>query len=864
MHGGACSQPTVGQFSCTCAAGYTGDRCQTDIDDCAPTPCSNGGSCVDGVDSFTCTCALPFTGAQCQTQLDACVAQSPCHSSGTCQPIGLDDFACKCPIGFTGRTCQTEVNECESTLCRNGTCEDRLASFVCHCSAGWTGLLCESDIDECDSSPCASHSSCMDMINGYLCSCAAGFTGTDCQRDVNECSLQPCQHGGTCINGQNSFSCRCAAGYTGSECQTDVDDCATLPCQNNATCTDGVDSVTCTCSHGFTGPLCETNIDDCANAPCGEAGTCVDGVSSFTCLCPSGFEGDFCQNATSAERKVARCNAAGYDLLEAASLTRHMASFNGMPSSALGTSFTPTISLPALFTSWVWLEQRANGTIFTFAQPSGTSFSIAIRSGRVTVSDALSAATFSALLLTEQSWHHLAVLITASMAEVTVDGTSLGSNPLAVSIRNEATTIQLGAQLSGMLRYPTLSGSVSGNLVSLSSCLLSCSAFSTQSCSNGGRCVDFLNGEEVCRCPVSWTGTTCQRSQTQLSFAASGFATVQPTPASSNISFRVRLATPTTTGHQLLADLTTQHKDVGRVQVLVVDGRVQASVWDACQESRMAIAGPSITDGEWHGIELGLVSLKMTLSVDGAQAGDALLSVSNAICQRPKEVLEVGGSVRNSSVGFTGCLDSVRVDNQPINVSAATLVGNASVGCKHSTARFFGLSALRFTPAVWAHDGSVSIRLRTASQNGLIYYTRESGNDANSNVTTDYVALQIINGMVTARVKFSPDWPELSLQSSATVSDNDWHTVSASRNDTVFTLSVDGSSTTAAFPTDLNRLDTGYDVCLGGVDSSTKVIGGVAVSLLDGCLSEYRQNGRFVSLQSNTNSVNVAFGSCSI
>ena len=36
-----------------------------DIDECASTPCMNGGVCVDGRDLFTCTCAADFTGATC-------------------------------------------------------------------------------------------------------------------------------------------------------------------------------------------------------------------------------------------------------------------------------------------------------------------------------------------------------------------------------------------------------------------------------------------------------------------------------------------------------------------------------------------------------------------------------------------------------------------------------------------------------------------------------------------------------------------------------------------------------------------------------------------------------------------------------
>ena len=39
----------------------------TDIDECASTPCQNGGSCTDGVNSYTCACKPGFSGLQCET-----------------------------------------------------------------------------------------------------------------------------------------------------------------------------------------------------------------------------------------------------------------------------------------------------------------------------------------------------------------------------------------------------------------------------------------------------------------------------------------------------------------------------------------------------------------------------------------------------------------------------------------------------------------------------------------------------------------------------------------------------------------------------------------------------------------------------
>ncbi|KAK7933716.1 hypothetical protein WMY93_004612 [Mugilogobius chulae] len=71
LNGGTCYK--TGSISvCSCAPGYNGATCETELDECHSNPCRNGGTCIDGVASFTCVCLPSYSGLYCEEDTETC------------------------------------------------------------------------------------------------------------------------------------------------------------------------------------------------------------------------------------------------------------------------------------------------------------------------------------------------------------------------------------------------------------------------------------------------------------------------------------------------------------------------------------------------------------------------------------------------------------------------------------------------------------------------------------------------------------------------------------------------------------------------------------------------------------------------
>lgn len=178
---------TVGGHSCTCKPGYYGNGtvCTALCDGL----CQNGGSCVS-ID--TCICQQGYTGKRCETDIDECEEGFvECDSRATC--VNLPGWHhCECRDGYhdnglfsaNGDSCE-DIDECETSRhsCANDTvCFNVDGGFDCHCPRGHN---CSGD---CHYDGRVKHNGqiwVLDDDRCAVCSCQAGLVL--CRRMVCDC-----------------------------------------------------------------------------------------------------------------------------------------------------------------------------------------------------------------------------------------------------------------------------------------------------------------------------------------------------------------------------------------------------------------------------------------------------------------------------------------------------------------------------------------------------------------------------------------------------------------------------------------------------------------------------------------------------
>ena len=102
---------------------------------------------IAGPGLYSCSCNCGWSGSNCNSAVNQC-ATSPCANGGLCQNTGTCGYSCICPPGYTGSRCDITINYCSPNPCAvNGVCISSYFGYTCSCSTGYTGSLCQTQIN---------------------------------------------------------------------------------------------------------------------------------------------------------------------------------------------------------------------------------------------------------------------------------------------------------------------------------------------------------------------------------------------------------------------------------------------------------------------------------------------------------------------------------------------------------------------------------------------------------------------------------------------------------------------------------------------------------------------------------------------
>ena len=120
-----------------------------DIDECASSPCQNGGTCIDALNAYTCNCIPGYEGDNCEIgkirqNLALFLVYQMSNLKENVISIKLYFMHYQKLSRNTHNFFSIDIDDCASDPCQNGgTCIDGINSYTCNCDSGYSGSNCE-------------------------------------------------------------------------------------------------------------------------------------------------------------------------------------------------------------------------------------------------------------------------------------------------------------------------------------------------------------------------------------------------------------------------------------------------------------------------------------------------------------------------------------------------------------------------------------------------------------------------------------------------------------------------------------------------------------------------------------------------
>ncbi|CAF0826040.1 unnamed protein product [Didymodactylos carnosus] len=210
---------------CSCFHGWTGDKCDQDIDECLQNPCPRQGTCYNTLGSYLCLCPSNSATVSCQSEKSNECSEFMCLNGGTCNVRQDGSAYCRCSPSYYGFYCESYIgindrlkqddyctlNNCPSKA-QNGQCDQECNVEICDYDKG------ECSFNRQPWHKCKQAKLCSHLFNNAQCDLQCNtkecfYDGGDCEQKqqlIPQCNVTYCDeviHNGLCEQECNTVQC---------------------------------------------------------------------------------------------------------------------------------------------------------------------------------------------------------------------------------------------------------------------------------------------------------------------------------------------------------------------------------------------------------------------------------------------------------------------------------------------------------------------------------------------------------------------------------------------------------------------------------------------------------------------------------